>query len=107
MKELLKKLGAKPVKEADIKDKKAVLHVALGKKPDEKETEQVQSQSSSSGNRRLVIVDGVLMEMFESTIIGLVKAGVFTVVWPGTSTPVGRGESRGGYPPDWISPYIP
>jgi hypothetical protein len=105
MKELLKKLGAKPLNESKIKDKSEVLALKIVRKPSKEESE-VQSQSSS-GTLRPVYIDGVLVEMFESTIIGWVKSGFATVVWPGTGVPVGWGEQRGGYPPIYIQPHIP
>lgn len=106
MKELLKQVGAKPANENQIKDKSDVLAATMLKKPSKEEVEN-QSRSSSAGTRRLVYLDGVLVEMFESTIIAWVKSGFMTVVWPGTSVPVGWGEQRGGYPPIYIQPHIP
>jgi|GEM_PF-6573534 len=106
MKKLLEAVGAKKAKESAVKNKSDVLAVNLVRKPNKEDVEQ-QSNRSSAGTLRLVYVDGVLFEMFESTIIGWVKSGFATVVWPGTNTPVGWGEQRGGYPPIYIQPHIP
>jgi hypothetical protein len=64
---------------------------------------QIQAAGAALASRRLVYVDGVLIEMDEEMIRGQVDAGAFTVVYPGTSIPWKPSDDRHpNYPPDWF-----
>jgi hypothetical protein len=63
--------------------------------------------ASSSARMRQVFVDGILMEMNEEMLIGLIRSGIFTVVYPGTNIPWDKTEDRHpNYPPDWFPPQV-
>lgn len=64
---------------------------------------QAPKSQASSGTKRTVIVDGVLMELDEEIIRGQIANGVFIVVYPGTNIPWSQGDNRHpNYPPDWF-----
>lgn len=75
---------------------KTLLQVQLAKKPEKSEPQ------ASSSKRRLVIVDGILMEMDERMVNALIRGGIFTVVYPGTEVPYDPPPSVPNYPPDWV-----
>jgi hypothetical protein len=63
------------------------------------------STARLAGTKRPVIIDGVLMELDEEFIVGQVRAGAFTIVYPGTNIPWDRnGPNVPHYPPDWYPP---
>jgi len=66
-----------------------------------------QKALDGAGERVPIYIDGILVEMFASTIENLIRSGIATVVWPGTTTPVNKGEKKGGYPPIFIEEHIP
>ncbi len=108
IKEYLQKIGGKIIGTAKDAPKGTLELLTSEKAQAGKLPKQDPEASTRSGTqRRLVIVDGVLMDVPEFLAIGLVKSGFWSVVWPGTRIRVNKGESKGGYPPDWISPYIP
>jgi hypothetical protein len=66
----------------------------------------VQASARSSG-RQPVLVDGVLIEMDEEMIRALIRAGIFTIVYPGTNIPWSEGGTHvPNYPPDWLRPSL-
>lgn len=87
----------------DLDEKSIALALMLteeGKEADE-------SARSSSTERRLVYVDGVLIEMAEWAIVANIRNGFFKVVYPGTNIPWERGERRHPfYPPDWTPEHF-
>lgn len=79
---------------------KAVPSFLMQKKGGEKEA---QSAARSGNKRRLVVVDGILMEMNENVVNAWLKLGVFKLVYPGTTEPVGFPSEVPGYPPIWVN----
>lgn len=102
MNKLAEMLDGKRLDFSQLKPNTITASVALTGKPD---TGASAARSSSDGsNRRPIYVDGVLMELPEWVILGQIKMGVFTVVYPGTNIPWTSDEDRHPfYPP----PYIP
>jgi hypothetical protein len=59
--------------------------------------------AAQTARKRLVSIDGALVELDEAFIRGQIDAGVLTVVYPGTRIPWDpAGDRHPNYPPDWF-----
>jgi len=109
MKEFLQQVGGKLLDEDSVKNTKELLSVVVQRKPSKADLEGAKKQASSSSGsgNRTVVVDGRITEMPEWVIVGMVRLGAFTVVWPGTKNPIWFGEGSGRQPPIYIEPHLP
>lgn len=61
------------------------------------------SAAAQAARKRLVSIDGALVELDEAFIRGQIDAGAFVVVHPGTTIRWEPAEDRHpNYPPDWF-----
>ncbi|MCX7644127.1 MAG: hypothetical protein N2Z62_02375 [Rhodobacteraceae bacterium] len=59
--------------------------------------------AAQAARKRLVSIDGALVELDEAFIRGQIEAGTFIVVYPGTTIPWDpAGDRHPDYPPDWF-----
>ncbi|MFN0113613.1 MAG: hypothetical protein ACKVPY_02945 [Paracoccaceae bacterium] len=99
---LARRIGAIPVAWKSLAPGSATLSLAITGEIGRAPHHWPASGRVQGGLRRLVVVDGTLMELDERFLKDRIGEGTLTVVYPGTNIPLGQ-TAAPAYPPAWLA----